>query len=735
MRRISWVVAVTAAMAAGCSGGAGSSAAAGQRRGVGDGTFTVTVQNTAPLDIKGGRVTSSPAGIDCGVGGLAGGCAASFPLGTTVVLTAQATGISADKDANGVALPYRFFGWAGDCSGEGACTLSGNADKYVVATFAGRRTGHPNYSMGAVHGPAFTSPSPDRLDCYACHGTNLRGSGIAVGCDLCHELKTVDGVVLPGAVKRLAVAQPTIGFVPPPPLTAAIGQAVPLSALATDPAGATVTCTWSIAARPAGSAVALATTGTCSGAPLLASLTPDVAGTYVVRVTPSNQSASAEATLLVAAQQFAGGAAGLGTATPDAELLAIGAKLREVHAVNTWMTSANLAKSLLGLDAANPKGTYVLVDIRDPEDFARSHAVGAVNVPFAQLPAVLLANPSFPETGTPAKKVAVLGYYGGDGIQASLLVNAARMGAGTTLAANVRAFGVQFGQTSWSFDKGGAPCRYDDDLNVRRLELVPEPQAAWPTTTNVSWLVKPPGGTTYAAPAATNAYPSIAAFTGDPSVTQKILLRAQEYLRWLEEDAAADGTPRQERFQADWVRYDAAVQAGSAPQILSVQSPAQWANGHAKGAILTTAGAVGGLEATAAGANWTALRRIDPTREVWVHCFTGTSAAAPTAILGILGYKARNILYGNAGNTRDTTTGANAALFDYDTTAFANDFPLASGAAPGCDLLGAAASCAAYAPSRSGCRECHASYAAHFAEVTLKPIPGITVEVASEGEG
>jgi len=66
-----------------------------------------------------GRVTSSPAGIDCE----SSSCSADFTSGTTVTLTAA--------PASG----YGFAGWGTDCSGAGGCTLSISKDATVYANF------------------------------------------------------------------------------------------------------------------------------------------------------------------------------------------------------------------------------------------------------------------------------------------------------------------------------------------------------------------------------------------------------------------------------------------------------------------------------------------------------------------------------------------------------------------------------------------------------------------------
>jgi len=66
----------------------------------------------------GGRVTSAPAGIDCGTD-----CDQDFALNTVVNLTAT-------PDPGSV-----FFEWGGPCGGAGACSISMNDSKFLAATF------------------------------------------------------------------------------------------------------------------------------------------------------------------------------------------------------------------------------------------------------------------------------------------------------------------------------------------------------------------------------------------------------------------------------------------------------------------------------------------------------------------------------------------------------------------------------------------------------------------------
>ena len=96
-------------------------------RGASDvGTVNVTV---APVDeprqtltvtrVGNARITSSPAGIDCG-----DICSAEFELGTIVTLTAT-------PDPG-----WTFSGWAGACDGSAGCVVTVDGGKSVTASFA-----------------------------------------------------------------------------------------------------------------------------------------------------------------------------------------------------------------------------------------------------------------------------------------------------------------------------------------------------------------------------------------------------------------------------------------------------------------------------------------------------------------------------------------------------------------------------------------------------------------------
>lgn len=83
------------------------------------GTFDLQVSKSGT-----GTVTSSPAGINCGID-----CSEAYASGTSVTLTSTpGTG-------------YNFAGWAGDCSGTGTCTVAMNSYKSVIANFTAAPVG------------------------------------------------------------------------------------------------------------------------------------------------------------------------------------------------------------------------------------------------------------------------------------------------------------------------------------------------------------------------------------------------------------------------------------------------------------------------------------------------------------------------------------------------------------------------------------------------------------------
>ena len=120
----------------GCGGG--HSTGSGNKQPPASHTLTVQVAGD-------GKVTSSPAGIDCGAA-----CSVSF---------AQAVTLTAVPSANAM-----FAGWSGACSGTGACVVAMTADATVTAAFQAAGT-TPHQLRLTMQGSGRVVSSPAGVDC------------------------------------------------------------------------------------------------------------------------------------------------------------------------------------------------------------------------------------------------------------------------------------------------------------------------------------------------------------------------------------------------------------------------------------------------------------------------------------------------------------------------------------------------------------------------------------------
>jgi len=128
-------------------------------------TFTLT---TFPLTVTrtgsgSGTVSSSPAGIDCGVA-----CSASYTNGTPVTLTTA------------TAANSTFAGWSGGgCSGTGPCTVTLTAATSVTATFT--LITFPLMVTKAGAGGGTVSSSPAGISCgAACSASYASGTPVTL---------------------------------------------------------------------------------------------------------------------------------------------------------------------------------------------------------------------------------------------------------------------------------------------------------------------------------------------------------------------------------------------------------------------------------------------------------------------------------------------------------------------------------------------------------------------------
>jgi uncharacterized repeat protein (TIGR03803 family) len=124
-------------------------------------SFNLNPTNNLSVTESGpGRVTSSPAGIDC-----RNSCGAKFAPGTAVTLTAIP-----DAGAS-------FTGWAKDCSGTGSCIVTLDSDRAVYAVF---EAAQPALSVSTI-GSGMITASDAGINCGGtCSARLPRGSTVTL---------------------------------------------------------------------------------------------------------------------------------------------------------------------------------------------------------------------------------------------------------------------------------------------------------------------------------------------------------------------------------------------------------------------------------------------------------------------------------------------------------------------------------------------------------------------------
>lgn len=386
-----------------------------------------------------------------------------------------------------------------------------------------------------------------------------------------------------------------------------------------------------------------------------------------------------------------------GTATePSADMQAMAQRLTGVLALgyNTVATDV-VAKQLMNKDPSVPATSLFVLDVRDPADFAAGHIPGAVNVPLATVPQVLLEQPTLIPVD---KDVIVASYFGSDGNLASLTVNVARVAdpAAQKAAADAKqplpyrtSKALYMGMASWTYDLAISPSRFDSDLGVNRVDR--------------------PAQTTANAGVDQGAYPAYAAFGPEvDTLTKKLLVRAHHYL-------AAYGPTR--GVQTNGVSLASLLEDGLAtndPQVVDARTATLYAGGHVPAASNIAYQSVANLVYT---------KLVSPTTPVVVYCVTGHTGALATMALGVLGYPVKNMMYGmNGWNV--AVSGSPLSNFDVQK---GWDFPLHNWGS-GLDTL------ATYVPPSTGCVGCHTSLTAMAYDTWNNPLPAAAVPL-STGEG
>jgi rhodanese-related sulfurtransferase len=267
-----------------------------------------------------------------------------------------------------------------------------------------------------------------------------------------------------------------------------------------------------------------------------------------------------------------------------------------LQAVNDWLDTspaAAIAPATVYDDiVANPTvgdRDYFVVSVRASSAYDLGHIDGAINIPWRDV--AQTANMALLSTTKPNVIYCYTGHTGG-------------LAAYTLGILGYDTENLKWGMMNWSDDtaNGGVdPWTTDQGLAVE-------------TTVNTL-------STTYDLPDLEVSSSSVAA---------EIVQAAAR--RWLEDTA---WTPIITASALNALLIDG--DDTNDPVIISVRSAADYAAGHVPGAVNFTLAELAEVET---------LELLDPDADIVVYCYTGHTGGQATAMLNMLGYKAKNMKYG-----------------------------------------------------------------------------------------
>ncbi|HHB90013.1 MAG TPA: rhodanese-like domain-containing protein [Anaerolineae bacterium] len=242
------------------------------------------------------------------------------------------------------------------------------------------------------------------------------------------------------------------------------------------------------------------------------------------------------------------------------------------------------------LNDGDPDNDPFIISVRAPEDYAKGHIPGAINVSIKQL-----FDPDFLATLPEDKEIVVVCYTGQTASWATAALNMAGYDAYTLL----------FGMSSWTNDPEVFVKRFNPEKHANDFPVEKETNP-WPEET---YDLPDPAGDT----------PADAAYA--------VLKDGPRYIQApaLYENLN-DGDPDND------------------PIIISVRAKEDYEKGHIPGAVWASPKELFTEEM---------LSKLDPDREIVVVCYTGQAASHVAVGLNELGYDAKVLLFGMSSWTTD----------------------------------------------------------------------------------
>lgn len=270
-------------------------------------------------------------------------------------------------------------------------------------------------------------------------------------------------------------------------------------------------------------------------------------------------------------------------------------------------------------DASND---YFVLSVRGTADYEKGHIPGAINIPWREI----AKTDNLAKLPTD-KKIAVYCYTGHTAAVATTILN----------ALGYEAYNIKYGMMAWTKDAAvRVQNAFSEDVDAHD----------YPTETNVNDAGTFEIPTTDFTASDDDQEIIRAAADAYASVKGPVISAAELFINLNDGDASND------------------------PQIVSVRAAADYAKGHIPGAINIFWKDIAKEEN---------LKKIDPSRQVVVYCYTGHTAGIATTALNMLGYNAVNMKYGIMAWTKDATIRAQSA-FSEDNEA--HEYPVTSGPNP-----------------------------------------------------
>ncbi|PKM81651.1 MAG: hypothetical protein CVU89_07805 [Firmicutes bacterium HGW-Firmicutes-14] len=236
---------------------------------------------------------------------------------------------------------------------------------------------------------------------------------------------------------------------------------------------------------------------------------------------------------------------------------------------------------------------YILLSVRKPEDYAKGHIPGAINIPFGQI--FKKENLDKLDKG---KKIVVICYTGHTASQAAMFLN--QLG--------YEAYSMKFGMMGWTSD--------ENVLATKPFTKAPD----YPVEVTINQSEP------------TNELPAFA--SGGEKTEDIIIAQTENYL-------TSDRAPT---ISAQEVYEEAVMGQNPDYFLLSVRKAEDYAKGHLPGAVNIPYGQLAKEEN---------LKKLPAGKKIVVICYTGHTASYAAMFLNQLGYDAYAMKFGMTGWTSD----------------------------------------------------------------------------------